>query len=467
MKRIVMLMAAFALILSSCNEKVGSPEQKAVEISFTVDNVGFNTLKNNLADVPVCSDLPMDYAIFMIDGIATPFEVEIFSANGKFVTQPIKVSLYDEVDELNLSEDKLTITSFIVYNDDNKNGHDPADKIVRAAPLPGSLYYEFVSPDNDLNLEITIKDFEKVEAEIDVLCFDELRYENFGFTWFELNLVRVESQCWFGDICVTDFSLYEDSRYKYQQNGIQFDMPAIMRIDVFKKVGEDENGSVWNLIREFTNDWDPYPAEGNCLEVYWPNDEDVVEWFKFELYVMLPGDNGVEYTLIDEYIFTDGNCPDPGDDGVNDFVIGDCLVTVTDVEYPQDEVGCTYTQGYWRTHSALGPAPYDPTWASIGEGTLFFLSNQSYHTVINTPSNASKYYILARQYIAAKLNILKGADDSDIVSEFNSATILFQNYTPAQIAAMAPTDPTVVDLIAWAKVLDNYNNGFLSVPHCN
>ena len=40
--------------------------------------------------------------------------------------------------------------------------------------------------------------------------------------------------------------------------------------------------------------------------------------------------------------------------------------------------GCTYTQGYWKTHSRYGPAPYDTTWAKVGEDTPFYLSGQSY-----------------------------------------------------------------------------------------
>ena len=28
---------------------------------------------------------------------------------------------------------------------------------------------------------------------------------------------------------------------------------------------------------------------------------------------------------------------------------------------------CTLTQGYWKTHSSYGPAPYDVTWAILGD----------------------------------------------------------------------------------------------------
>lgn len=32
--------------------------------------------------------------------------------------------------------------------------------------------------------------------------------------------------------------------------------------------------------------------------------------------------------------------------------------------------GCTLTQGYWKTHSRYGPAPYDTTWAKVGRTPL-------------------------------------------------------------------------------------------------
>ncbi len=53
--------------------------------------------------------------------------------------------------------------------------------------------------------------------------------------------------------------------------------------------------------------------------------------------------------------------------------------------------GCTLTQGYWKTHSRYGPAPYDSTWAQIGEDTPFYLSGQSYYRVLWTsPSGGQR-----------------------------------------------------------------------------
>lgn len=137
--------------------------------------------------------------------------------------------------------------------------------------------------------------------------------------------------------------------------------------------------------------------------------------------------------------------------------------TCTPVEPPVTV--CTRTQGYWGTHSTFGPAKYDATWAQIGENTPFFLSGQSYYQVIQVPTKGNAYYQLAHQYIAAKLNMLKGAAAPAGVA-FGPIEAFFQTYTPAQVAAMKGNNATRQQALAWATLLDQYNNGLLNVPHC-
>ena len=73
--------------------------------------------------------------------------------------------------------------------------------------------------------------------------------------------------------------------------------------------------------------------------------------------------------------------------------------------------GCTLTPGYWKTHSKYGPAPYDATWAEIGEDTPFFASGKTWYDALWTePKGGEAYYILAHAYIAAALNFKNGAD---------------------------------------------------------
>ncbi len=154
---------------------------------------------------------------------------------------------------------------------------------------------------------------------------------------------------------------------------------------------------------------------------------------------------------------------------VADFVTNDTGTTgsdswTVDVTVPCG-CGCTLTQGYWKTHSSFGPAPYDDTWALIGETTPFYLSGNSYYQVLWTPpSGGNAYYILAQQFIAAELNGLNGASTTPAVNQALSwAEAFFLTYTPT---SKLPKDVRSLAL-SYAAVLDSYNNGLIGPGHCD
>jgi hypothetical protein len=126
--------------------------------------------------------------------------------------------------------------------------------------------------------------------------------------------------------------------------------------------------------------------------------------------------------------------------------------------------GCTLTQGYWKTHSKYGPAPYDDTWAQMGEDTPFYLSGQSYYQVLWTPpSGGNAYYILAHQFIAARLNALNGAATTpEVDAAMAWAVTFFQTYTPSSLNKAVAGQAK-----AYAATLDNYNNGLIGPGHCS
>ncbi len=144
--------------------------------------------------------------------------------------------------------------------------------------------------------------------------------------------------------------------------------------------------------------------------------------------------------------------------------------------------GCTLTQGYWRTHSIYGPAPYDNTWALLGdvdgdgsleaENETFFKSGQSWFEVMWTsPQGGNAYYILAHQYIAAVLNGLNGADTGQVDDELSEAVALFEAYTPDDVAGLKGKTGKELrgEFITLAGVLGSYNEGTLDggPPHCD
>jgi hypothetical protein len=135
--------------------------------------------------------------------------------------------------------------------------------------------------------------------------------------------------------------------------------------------------------------------------------------------------------------------------------------------------GCTLTPGYWKTHTEFGPAPYDDNWAQLlpdGANTVFFLSGQTYYQALWTPPlGGNAYYILAQQYIATELNFLNGADPAAAQAAFDEATVLFQTYTPAEVAAARGKNGKALrdQFIELAKILDEYNNGLTGPGHCS
>ncbi|TRX71570.1 hypothetical protein [Carboxylicivirga sp. M1479] len=329
MRKIVMLMAAFALILSSCNEKVSGPEEQFAEVSFSVNEADFVTLKGapgTPGDFPECSDAPLKFAVIGIVGEAEDKIVEIFFANNKYVTQPFKILMgQDETTD-------ITINKFLVYDAHPDNG----GVVVRAAPEFESDYWYFASPERRLDLVVTVEKFKKIEAAIDVLCFEDLFYENFGFTWFKLDLMTVKSLCFFGDICTGKLEQYIFDNSPYFGQAGNYDLAAIMQVSVYKKNltdGETE----FSLVRTYTNaDWNT-PGVGDCMQVYWGDYDEKDEDYKLVLEVLLPIGDELTYVEQQTWMFNDDaiGTTDPTypqtnmfdadtDDGVVDFVIGNC-----------------------------------------------------------------------------------------------------------------------------------------------
>lgn len=152
-------------------------------------------------------------------------------------------------------------------------------------------------------------------------------------------------------------------------------------------------------------------------------------------------------------------------------VPGDTSSTSTDNHLITIEVAddsCTLTQGYWKTHSDFGPAPYDETWNGMEDDT-FYLSGQSYYQVLWTsPKGGNAYYQLAHQYIAAWLNEENGASvPAEISSAMSDAVTLFTKYTPAQVGAMKGNNAVRKNFLSLASILASYNEGTIGPGHCD
>jgi hypothetical protein len=211
-----------------------------------------------------------------------------------------------------------------------------------------------------------------------------------------------------------------------------------------------------------------------------------------------PGDTGDDVVLgtvcaddplphIFYYFLIVGPYSDPDDCGerlfINtaSFITNDTLSTGFDTWTVVVEViceeGCTLTQGYWKTHSEYGPAPYDDTWAKLDDGadTPFFDTGYSWYEIFQTaPKGGNAYIILAHQYMAAYLSSIKDVDPASLTSvmeEMAEAEELLDYYDTTYNDLGVPYIPEGDDrvlAISIAEILDQFNNGDLpgGPPHC-
>jgi hypothetical protein len=131
--------------------------------------------------------------------------------------------------------------------------------------------------------------------------------------------------------------------------------------------------------------------------------------------------------------------------------------------------GCTLTQGYWKTHSEFGPAPYDATWAELpnGASTPFFQTGLTWKQMFDTTPSGSAYPILAHQWMAATLSGLAGADTSAVTAELATGQALLEMYDGNPKSAADITKDVKKQFTAVAEKLDAYNNGLIGPGHCD
>jgi hypothetical protein len=173
------------------------------------------------------------------------------------------------------------------------------------------------------------------------------------------------------------------------------------------------------------------------------------------------GDHQV--TNVASFVTNTADEPPEGDDSGSDS-------STVNIDVRCDGQGCTLTQGYWKTHSEKGPAPYDNTWAELpnGANTPFFNLNPAkswYQIFWTAPQNGNAFLILAHQYQAAYLNSLNEASvPAAVQTALNQAADLLDNYTAGIPNVNGAVKNTMLQL---AGVLKAYNEGATGPGHCS
>ncbi len=126
--------------------------------------------------------------------------------------------------------------------------------------------------------------------------------------------------------------------------------------------------------------------------------------------------------------------------------------------------GCTFTQGYWKTHGPSARGNNTNVWPvnSLTLGTVNYTAAQLQSIFDKSPAG-NGLITLAHQLIAAKLNVAKGAAPAAVSAAIASADAMIGGLVipPAGAGSLAPG--SVSSLVT---TLTNYNEGITGPGHC-
>jgi len=306
MRKIYYSLAILVFIIFSCEKPTEFPMEQ---------DVIFKTSDNSSELKASCDQPVAQYALIEIDG--TTHQVGVFYLNDRIYTNSIKLESGEHI-----------LSMFVLVNDANTPNDPEDDIIVMAAPEEGSLYANFVN--KPLPFDFNVDAFFKTEVSIELLCFEPNEFENFGFNWFTVEEIIVREFCLEGCICVDDLDLLIGSLYENQTNGLQYNMPAIFKVDVYRNN---------NLVITYNNE--DFLGENGPLCIKYPDYEGVVDNFKFEIWIL--GIN--EYELFETHTTTDDiPIQDIDTNNYMYFAFGDCENTFSGCEtayaYDADRALC-------------------------------------------------------------------------------------------------------------------------------
>lgn len=318
MKKLYLLLIGISL-LAGCQKKGSEVPVVTQAVTFGVNEVMISNLKSDINNWDCANTIP-NKAWIQIDGIN--YYAQVTMVNGKLYSQSVR-----------LTPGTHTVENFVLYKEtDGLEGFTNGDKIVYGVPKTGSLFANYV--DKTVEFPIEVSSFKKTEVPVQVLCFNENQYKDFGYDWFAINRTIVREQCFFGDICTDQYQQYAGSDYENQSTKLAIDMPAIFKIMAYRQQAD----SSWALLVNggvFTNDnaqsgW----GVGMPVCVQYPDNLNKEDHFKFELYILVKKGNGFSFVLFHTWKFKDAEMIPAGNDGVVDFELGDCNADSADLHLP-------------------------------------------------------------------------------------------------------------------------------------
>lgn len=197
MKKVKLYLTSFMLLtisITSCSkeEQTSDKQNEKALLSFNVlvnDLMTQSSNKQAIQDLPICSDdAPSFVKIILTQGDTgvvgseeNPFRIDLVA--GQFFTQ--------QVPELELPPGSYTLEYFAVHN--------TAGEVLWLAPKAGSPLAQFV--DNVLPYDFNLGAGVKKYLDVPVLCFDDRDVNEYGYTFFELNMTKTFEYCFFVNYC--------------------------------------------------------------------------------------------------------------------------------------------------------------------------------------------------------------------------------------------------------------------------
>jgi len=239
-----------------------------------------------------------------VEATISKLDADVFYLDGKPYTNSVK-----------LLPGEYIIHDFILKNDQQTPNDKTDDIIIAAAVHQGAPYASLVS--SWLNQEFTVSPFKKNVMDMELVCYDEAHFENFGFEYFVISQTVVREVHFFGDICISNLASYYNSPYSAVLGGNQnllLDLPAIFQIEVFR------NDSSMGIFNNNSSSAISLP-----LTVRYPDRLNKMDSFEFRLSVMVLNNNNIfEYQWFHTWSILDSQSLFSGTDGVVDFVLGNC-----------------------------------------------------------------------------------------------------------------------------------------------
>ena len=301
----ILFVLSLVLVFSGCKKFLTdqiSIQQDTQGVSFSIaSGSSIGGLKSD------CFSTTASYAkLWLTTGNAAynngnPVQVDIFYISGIPYTNSIQ-----------LTPGTYTLTDFIIFNDNQTPSNTADDIVLAATPHTGSTIAPYVT--HPLNITFTVTKFAKLMQPIECVCYQQSNYTDFGFTFFQIQEVTVRQQAFFGDLCILHISDYIGSLYQQQSAGLQPDMPAIFKIEVWR------NGTMMN-----TFDNSAWKGEGQPLLVQYADRQGIVDNFEFRLNVLVKQGTVFNYTYVWSWYVSDATpINDPDHNGVIDFALGYC-----------------------------------------------------------------------------------------------------------------------------------------------